>query len=136
MSVIQWSHELSVGIDSIDQQHQILIRMINSLNTAMAKGEANTIIGNILEDLTDYTRYHFSYEEELFEQHDYPNTIAHKRHHTNLIEEISTLKDRYEYDLSGSLSLEIMQFLKNWLTNHIMKTDKSYSKYLIEKGVK
>lgn len=136
MSVIIWSEELSVGIDSIDQQHQILIGLINDLNTAMAKGEANAMIGDILLSLADYTRLHFSYEEKLFEQHDYPNTRKHKRQHCELIDQISALKERFETELSGSVGLEIMQFLKNWLTNHIMKTDKAYSEYLIRKGVK
>ncbi len=135
MSVIEWSEELSVGIDSIDQQHQILIGLINDLNTAMAKGEANEMIGNILLRLADYTRHHFSYEEKLFEQHDYPDTARHKRQHSDLIDQISALKERFETELSGSVGLEIMQFLKSWLTNHIKKTDKAYSEYLISRGV-
>jgi hemerythrin len=136
MSVIVWSEQLSVGIESIDEQHKVLIGMINSLNTAMAQGEANMMIGDILMGLTAYTRHHFSYEEELFGQYEYPNSIEHKRQHSELIEQISALKDQFELDLSGSIGLEIMQFLKNWLTNHIMKTDKAYSEYLIAKGVK
>lgn len=136
MSVIIWSEELSVGIDSIDQQHKVLIGLINDLNSAMAIGEANEMIGDILLKLTEYTRYHFSYEEKLFEQHDYPSTARHKRHHSDLIDQISALKERFETELSGSVGLEIMQFLKNWLTNHIMKTDKAYSEYLLSKGVK
>lgn len=136
MSVIIWSEELSVGIESIDEQHQVLIRLINSLNTAMAEGEANLMIGDILLSLTDYTRQHFSYEEQLFEQFGYPDSADHKRQHSELIEQISALKERFESELSGSIGLEIMQFLKNWLTNHIMKTDKTYSEYLIAKGVK
>jgi len=136
MSVIVWSEELSVGIDSIDQQHKILIGLINDLNTAMAKGEANETIGDILLRLSEYTVHHFSYEEELFEQYDYPNSAKHKCHHCELIDQISALKERFETELSGSVALEIMQFLKNWLTNHIMKTDKAYSEFLISKGVK
>ncbi len=136
MPVIVWSEQLSVGIESIDEQHKVLIGMINSLNTAMAQGEANMMIGDILMGLAAYTRHHFSYEEQLFEQYEYPNSVGHKRQHYELIEQISALKDQFESDLSGSVGLEIMQFLKNWLTNHILKTDKAYSEYLIAKGVK
>jgi len=136
MTVIVWSNELSVGIKSIDEQHKLLISLINSLNSAMAKGEANMMIGDILSNLTQYTRLHFGYEEQLFEQYGYPNSEKHKRQHGELIEQISALKERFETDLSGSVALEIMQFLKHWLTHHILKTDKAYAEFLIAKGVK
>jgi len=135
MSIIQWSEELSVGIQSIDKQHQILIQLINSLNTAMAKGEANITIAEILASLTDYTRLHFSYEESLLEDYGYAESKNHALQHRNLIKQIDLLKERFETDQSGSIGIEIMQFLKNWLTNHIMKTDKAYSEFLIRKGV-
>jgi len=136
MSVIVWSKELSVGIESIDEQHKTLIELINSLNTAMANGEANMMIGGILLKLTDYTQYHFAYEEDLFEQHGYTDSVQHKRQHQKLIDQISALKDEYESDITGSIGLEILQFLKTWLTKHIMKTDMEYSRFLIDKNVK
>jgi len=135
MSVVQWSEDLSVGIASIDAQHKVLIDMINSLNSAMAAGEANIIIGDILGGLAHYTVNHFKYEEKLFEQYGYPHSLAHIKEHQDLIEQVKTLKERFESDLSGSLSLEIMQLLKNWLINHIKKSDKHYSQFLIDKGV-
>jgi len=136
MPVIEWSEKLSVGIKSIDDQHKVLISLINRLNTAMAQGEASIIIGNVLAKLTDYTRFHFTHEEALFAQHKYEGSENHKRQHEALIDQISMLKERYESEISGAVGLEIMQFLKNWLTKHIMKTDMEYSRFLIEKGVK
>ena len=136
MSVIEWSKNLSVGIESIDEQHKVLIGLINSLNTAMANGEANMMVGDILLKLTDYTRFHFTYEEDLFEQHGYENSVQHKQQHQKLVEQISALKEDYQSDMTGSIGLEIMQFLKNWLTKHIMKTDMEYSDFLISKNVK
>jgi len=135
MSIIEWTDELSVGIASIDKQHQILIKLINSLNTAMATGQPNIAIADILVCLTDYTRVHFSYEESLLEKYGYKETKNHQRQHRELIEQIAALKERFQSDLSGSIGIEIMQFLKNWLTHHIMKTDKAYSVFLISKGV-
>ena len=135
MSVVQWSEELSVGITSIDEQHKVLIDMINSLNTAMAAGEANIIIGDILGGLAQYTKHHFQYEENLFKQYGYPQSEEHIKEHENLIEQVKALRERFESDISGSLSLEIMQLLKNWLINHIKKSDQDYSQFLISKGV-
>ncbi len=136
MSAIQWKKEFSVGIPSIDEQHKILINYINNLNTAMAAGEANLIISDILVGLADYTKTHFKYEESLFDEHGYPLSESHIKQHQSLLEQVSNLRIRYESDISGSLGLEIMQFLKSWLINHIQKSDKDYSKFLIEKGVR
>ncbi len=135
MSAVQWSEEYSVGIKSIDEQHKVLLSFINELNTAMAAGEANIIIGNILRGLGQYTQQHFEYEEALFAKHGYPSTTSHKHEHKALLEQVSSLKMRFESDLSGSLGLEIMQFLKNWLINHIQKSDREYADFLIAKGV-
>jgi hemerythrin len=136
MSAIQWSDEYSVGIPSIDEQHKVLINFINDLNRAMADGEANVIIGDILLGLGQYTKKHFKYEEELFTQYGYPSSEPHVKEHQLLLEQVSSLKLRFESDLSGSISLEIMQFLKNWLVNHIQQSDKEYSQFLISKGAK
>jgi hemerythrin len=135
MTVIKWSNKYSVGIASIDAQHKQLIDMINSLNSAMAKGEANMMISEILSELSEYTRYHFRYEEELFESFDYPQTASHKKKHAQLIDQVSSLKERFESDQTGSIGLEIIQFLKSWLTQHIMKSDKDYADFLLSKGV-
>lgn len=135
MSAIKWSEDFSVGISSIDEQHKVLLGFINDLNKAMAAGEATIIIGEILLGLSQYTQKHFKYEEELFARYGYPNSDSHIKEHQSLLKQVSSLKIKFESDISGSLGLEIMQFLKTWLINHIQKSDKEYSNYLIAKGV-
>lgn len=135
MSLIHWSPLLSVGIDSIDTQHQQLIIIINNLNDSMEKGHADEILSNILDELTVYTKTHFVYEEKLFQEYDYPAGKYHANEHQTLIEHVELLKKKEE---NGELmlSLEIMNFLKEWITNHILKMDMAYASFLIKKGVK
>lgn len=135
MSMIEWSHEYSVGIPSIDNQHKRLIELINQLNQAMAEGESASIVADILQGLTDYTRYHFAYEEELFNQHSYPQTEQHLKEHANLIDRVEQFHYEFAQDPGGSISLELMQFLTNWLVSHIQGSDREYAGYLLEKGV-
>lgn len=136
MALIEWSSELSVGIDSIDNQHQKLINMINALNDAMSTGEANEVLEKIFSGLAAYTQKHFAYEEQLFDKHGYAGTQEHKQQHKALIDQVVDLSEKFKSSGGSVISIEVMQFLKDWLTNHIMKTDKEYTDFLVEKGVK
>lgn len=135
MALITWTDELSVGIDSIDTQHKKLINMINSLNDALENGSANYVIHKIFDGLAVYTIVHFNYEEKLFEQYGYENSAEHKEEHAELKEQVIELQKKME-DGNFMISIELLSFLKSWLTNHILKTDMAFSEFLISKGVK
>jgi len=136
MAFIEWSEKYSVGIASIDEQHQNLVLLINKLNEAMACGEASTIIDEILIGLTEYTKMHFAFEEALFSQHGYPESEAHIAQHETMIKRVEQFEMDFRQDSSGAISLELMQFMTNWLLHHIKKSDKDYADFLITKGVK
>lgn len=133
--LMPWKAEYSVNIQSIDAQHKRLVAMINELHAAMKEGKGKEIMGNIIKELARYTQYHFTYEETLFSRYGYPGSAAHKTEHDQFVARVS----RFEEDLtrgSVTLSMEVMQFLKNWLASHILKTDKQYSDFLCSHGVK
>jgi hemerythrin-like metal-binding protein len=136
MPLIEWSNELSVGIDSIDEQHKKLVNMINALNEAMLTGSSNELLGKIFTGLAAYTQKHFSYEENMFAEYGYTNSEEHKRQHNELIAQVVELKEKFMDNPQGTISADLMQFLKRWLTNHIMRTDKEYTEFLLSKGVK
>lgn len=136
MPLIEWSPELSVGIASIDEQHKKLVNMINALNDAMLLGESSELLGKIFTGLAAYTQKHFAYEENMFAEYGYPDTQEHKRQHNELIEQVIELKDNFMKNPQGTISEDLMLFLKRWLTNHIMRTDKDYTEFLLSKGVK
>jgi len=135
MAIIQWNENLSVGIDVFDRQHKKLIDLINQLNDAMSVGKGKDVLGKILTELINYTQYHFSAEEKLFGQYAYPEAQAHIREHVNLTQKATDLKKAFD---SGKtiISVQTMDFLKDWLNNHILKTDKKYGPFLNSKGVK
>ena len=134
MPLIQWNDQLSVGINSIDEQHKKLINMINALNNALAEGQANEVLAKIFDGLAVYTVKHFGYEEELFAQYGYTESQAHKNEHQALIKQVQSLRQKM-IDGDFMISVEVMVFLKEWLTHHILKTDKAYSRFLVAKGV-
>ena len=134
MPIITWSDNLSVGIVSIDDQHKEIVRLINDLFDAMKEGKGSGALGGILDDLAGYTVKHFAYEEALFNKHDYPARDEHKASHDALVKQVLDLKEGLEAG-KATITKEVMDFLKDWLSTHICGEDKKYTAFLIEKGV-
>jgi len=134
MQLMEWNDNLSVDIAEIDQQHQKLIAYINDLNAAMLEGKGKEVLGTILDGLTNYTVSHFSVEEKYFDQFQYNGTAAHKLEHQNFVQKVSEFKQGFDEDRL-MLSMEIMAFLKDWITNHIMGSDKKYTQCFKDNGL-
>jgi len=135
MALIKWEDRYSVKISKFDLQHQQLVSMINQLYEAMKIGKGQVELGKILEELVDYTRKHFSSEEALMLKHAYPKYAEHKTSHDRLTQQVIEFKNQYNEGKIG-LSIQMMNFLKEWLVNHILDEDKAYSNFFEAKGEK
>ncbi len=129
MALLNWDDSYSVHYASIDDQHKRLVDLINQLHEAMTQGKGKQALSSILAEMIDYSQTHFAYEEKLMLDIQYPNYHVQILAHAGFIEKVRELQNRYE---SGqqALSLDVMEFLKKWLTNHILDLDKKYSPYL------
>lgn len=134
MAFIDWSNSLSVDIKELDDQHKKLIELINQLNDAMKVGKGKDVIGKVLGSLIAYTKSHFATEERLMQTHSYPSYIIHKKAHDDLTKQALDLQKKFEAG-NIAITVEVMGFLKDWLSKHIMSTDKQYSPFLKGKGV-
>ncbi len=134
MPLFEWSDDLSVNVRILDQQHKRLIAMINELHVAMRERSSNNVIEKILNDLKNYTIFHFKMEEKYFVEYDYPGSLSHKKEHEGFINKVTEFQEKYNNNKIG-LSLEIMDFLKDWLQNHILDTDKKYTSFFNAKGL-
>ena len=133
MSLIEWGEELEIGLPSVDGQHEKLVSIINTLNDALEIGSANRVLSSVFDDLCDYTQFHFAYEEKLFKQYHYKETEKHIQEHQELIANIRVLKRKMR-EGDFMVSVETMSFLKDWLSVHILQSDKAFVPYLLEKG--
>lgn len=134
MALLNWSDNYSVGVKEIDSQHKKLVELINNLHDGMKQGKGKEILGTVLNELASYTVYHFGFEEKLFDKYGYPETIVHKRQHADLVAQVKKLVE--SYNNGGSvLSMDLMNFLKDWLTQHIAGSDKKYTAFLNSKGI-
>jgi len=132
---VEWKDSYSVGIDSIDQQHKKLLNLINQLQTAVDYSTGEQFEREALDELVDYTKTHFIYEEGLMKDNDYPDFVAHKDQHEKMFKKVGEVLAEYEQDHDTAMA-NAAQYLKDWLIHHINGTDKQYSSYLIERGVK
>ncbi len=128
-----WQDSFSVGVKEIDEQHKKLISMINSLYSAIKKGKGQTILQDILEGLVQYVDEHFGTEEKYMEQYNYPGYLAHKKEHNKFTEQVLEVYQDFEQG-KQVLTLELLDFLKKWLKNHILGTDKKYALFLKKLG--
>jgi hemerythrin len=135
MALIQWSDSLSVQVAEMDRQHQKLIGLINDLNDAMSKGKGKEIVGKTIDGLLNYTRTHFTEEEKLFGQFNYPDADSQKKMHKKFIDKVVEFKQQLDSGKIG-LSIAIIDFLSDWLKNHIQMEDKKYGPFLNQQGVK
>src|SRR3989339_12015 len=133
MAFIEWNSTLSVDVNQFDEQHKKLISLINELLSAMSKGEGARMINEVLKGLIEYTITHFSAEEEAMKKYQYPGLGLHHIEHKNLTTKVIELQNKLDKG-EAVLSMEVFQFLKDWLVNHIIKTDKSYGVFFKSKG--
>jgi hemerythrin len=136
MPLMVWNDKFSVGVHSIDQEHKKLIELLNELHDGLAANHAKDKLGHVLDGLITYTATHFRTEEKYFAQTGYPDTAAHKKEHEALTNQVLEVQKRFKSGETGTLSMEVMNFLKRWLITHIQGSDKKYAPHLIAKGVK
>ncbi len=127
--LITWSDALSIGDPDIDQQHQKLINISNSLHNAMRDGETMNVLEELFSGLVNYTNQHFSFEEKRMADIGYPNLAEHKKEHAELAKQVKELRQKFS---SGNphVKMKLMRFLKSWITDHIHKSDKHFMPYL------
>lgn len=135
---VEWTDDLSVGIQEIDDQHKVLIDLINRLfdeTIRHQEGSDTTVIDEILYKLVEYTVIHFTVEESLFRIFQYPETETHSRHHSELKAQVVELQRKVK-QREAQVNTELLLFLKGWLTNHIQREDKLYAPFLLKQGAK
>jgi hemerythrin-like metal-binding protein len=129
-----WSNKLQINVQSIDQQHRRLVDLVNEVYRCVRQEDFDRGLKSVLPELLSYTKEHFAFEEELFTSHGYPESKPHKEKHVRLINRVGEFVTRIQRG-DRSVALELLGFLKTWLTQHILGDDSAYARYLNSKGV-
>ncbi len=137
MKQIQWNNDLSIGNELIDEQHKMLIKHLNDLNIAIEFHNSVTQIGKTLDFLIKYTDFHFSEEEKLMSDNNYPGLEHQKIKHEEFKTTLNDLVEYFNEDgATHKLAESIDTLLVNWLIKHICAVDLELGIFLKDKGVK
>ncbi len=136
--MFKWKDEFSVKNSEIDDQHKKLIEIGFNLSKIVTIKDGldhyDEIIA-LLNELKQYTVYHFEHEEKLLALYGYEDLENHKEEHKRFVEKVIEMTSK---DIDGNqkeITMDILMFIADWIERHIVKTDKKYSDFLIEKGL-
>ncbi len=134
MSLIQWSEDLDIGFELIDKQHKVLVDMINELYDAMMEIKGQEALRKVVNRMVEYAAIHFMVEEKWMVEFDYENYTEHKKIHDDFTRKALDLKNQLSEE-GFVLSLDVLNFLRDWLIGHIQGTDRKYISCFRENGV-
>ncbi|WP_439181597.1 bacteriohemerythrin [Carboxylicivirga taeanensis] len=123
-----WTDDLSVGNTTIDNEHKQLFALINEFYRGIKDESPRERLEELILGLVNYTKSHFSNEEKHMLQMAYPQLKEHQEAHQFFIEKTQNYYERLH---AGKLilSIEVTNFLKDWLVKHIKGTDQQYAAF-------
>ena len=134
MKNITFEDKFRSKFNVIDYEHEKLFIYINNLIDAYNSPEIGALLIEInLDNLIKYAHFHFQTEEEMMQEAAYPDFLTHKKAHGIFLDSVQQFKTKYE---QNELNLvEVIEYLTNWLTSHILTLDKKYDESFIKAGL-
>ncbi len=126
---MEWYDDYNIDVELIDDQHRELVNVVTRLQESLSSGAVNSEIGEALKFLVQYTQQHFTDEEKLMTTIGFTEIDSHKRMHVKLIDDVKNIL----LDLKKGKSIhpyELIDFLTEWLINHIRNEDKKIGRAL------
>jgi len=124
--ILIWSDSLSVGVDALDKDHQTIIKL---MNRAAHRFRDNIDMTEIVEELVNYTRYHFRREEMIMKICGYPKLEEHRKHHYELADSMNRLADNWHKHHNPEILHKLHEFLREWWIRHILDVDREIGLY-------
>lgn len=127
MPVLEWDKKFELGIMEFDNHHRTLVGLLNETYDTFTGGANRETFGEILENLIDYATYHFAAEECWMGLHGYGGLQKHRKEHDEFSRRIVEIQNDFKMS-KKHLSIETLVFLKEWLSNHILREDAEYGR--------
>nr|WP_320116194.1 bacteriohemerythrin [uncultured Desulfuromonas sp.] len=133
MAFIEWNRNFTVQIEHFDDHHRHLINLLNKTHDQVVRHMEKEKLGLVLVELIDYAKYHFRAEEVWMKELGYPKLKQHCAEHHYFINRVQEMCDDYNNG-NTALAQELLSFMKNWLSSHILGTDREYSRFIEKKS--
>jgi hemerythrin len=132
---VQWTSDLSVGVQEIDGQHQMLFKRLNDFLEACTQWRGKEMVVRVLLFLENYVSEHFAAEETLMLTSGYPGSARHRREHQQFVGSLTELKKELDADgPSAHLVVAANAAVLEWLQTHIRNVDKAFGAFLMAKN--
>ncbi|MCO4792838.1 MAG: hemerythrin family protein [Bacteriovoracaceae bacterium] len=132
--MIEWDDEVySVGIKKMDDQHKMLVGLINALEKNKWNSDKE-FLDRVTNTLFDYIKIHFADEEKILKKINYPHLDAHLIGHKDFIEKIQSSVTKLENkdETDHQVLNDLLIYLNEWLVSHILNQDKDYCEWLLK----
>ena len=130
MAWVAWNETYRVGDARLDCDHRILIDLLDQLYDAMETGQSRDVVGSVVSVLAEYAGHHFAREEAILAAAGFPDLGRHREEHRALYRRVAEVRDRYRQAERGVLGQDVVDLLRNWLTEHILVSDNSYKPWV------
>jgi hemerythrin-like metal-binding protein len=134
MALMRWSDCYSVGVKNLDEQHAEFIELMNELESSMQQGQIQSNVGSLLSRLMTHAHEHFSTEERLMETAGFPGLAMHRVEHQALLFDVEEFAIHFKQG-DHAVGIELLNFLRGWLINHLQQMDQKYSAWLNDHGI-
>jgi hemerythrin len=134
MPYLNWNSKYSVNVKCFDEDHQQLFQIINELHDGMKAGHGKDVLQSVLTKLLRYAEEHFAREEAAMKSRGFPQLRAHIEEHRSFTAKMKEVSDQCRAGTIG-ITVDMLEFLTQWLARHIVGTDQQYSEFLNARGV-
>lgn len=123
--LLEWTPEYVLGNNNIDKDHEKLFLLLNKLYDAVCEAKSESILETIIDELFQYTIYHFDKEEKLFQKFNYKYAEAHIKQHELFLDKIKDFNVKSVIEAQRT-AIQLLNFIRDWIINHILFLDKKY----------
>lgn len=132
--IIEWQNSWNTGIEAIDSDHRIVIRLINDLRRAAGRESETEMARAALHMMLEYSNFHFLREEHMLEDCGYPDLYGHQEKHRAFARAVQNRIDRLEEVPEERIGRDFLAFLERWWVSHILQEDMAYRDCVLRGG--
>ncbi len=132
LDIIEWKDSYNVNIEIIDEHHKMLVELLNLLQNVSSNYDDKTTVFYVIDNLKNYTKFHFTTEENLMKKYNYFDYENHIIEHSSFVEKIEYFEEKLNENNNLFSIIELINYLRWWLLNHIVISDKIMAQHLIK----
>lgn len=133
MPLLEWDDSFGIGHAEIDEDHRVMLALINELHDVQSEGSERTALGAVFDRLIEHSRQHFEREETIMAalHYDHDRLLEQCSEHRILADQLRGMQSRLDVgDAAAPIAEELQEFLMTWFYGHVLEEDMKFKPYL------